>query len=73
MVFGIDDEDDARAILERPSVSKGELDRLVRIADNANAQVQFMCTEIAKALGLPKQSPAGTVQSVRDLAKSAGV
>jgi hypothetical protein len=38
---------------------------------NLQAQLAYMCEEIAAALKLPVQTPAGTVQSVRDLARLA--
>jgi len=38
---------------------------------NAQIQLDYMCEEIAVALDLPVQTPAETVQSVRDLMKVA--
>src|SRR5687768_17605903 len=40
--------------------------------ENARWQINYMCEEIAAALGLPVQTPAETVQSVRDLMSVAG-
>lgn len=43
-----------------------------RRLENAQAQINYMCEEMAAALGLPVQTPAETVQSVRDLMAVAG-
>jgi len=44
---------------------------LLRELENQKALVRYMCEEIAAVLGLPVQTPADTVQSVRDLMQAA--
>jgi hypothetical protein len=39
-----------------------------RERDNAQAQIKYMCKEIALAIGLPVAGPSDTVESVRQLA-----
>lgn len=40
--------------------------RVNHVALNLKFQVDYMCEEIARALGIDVQSPSDTVQSVRD-------
>lgn len=42
-----------------------------RIIENQRWQIDYMCDSIAKILGLTKQSPADTVESVNQLQKFA--
>lgn len=44
-----------------------QLDVMVRIAGNLQAQIDFICKEVAAALGLDVDTPAGAVQSVRSM------
>lgn len=56
-----------KAEREAHAQTKAELETARRIGGNAVAQVSYVTMESADALGLPLQTPADTVQSVREL------
>lgn len=55
------------------SGSVSRVTQIVRERDSYKWQTKYMCEEIAKALSLPVQSPADTVESVRQLARLSGI
>ncbi|TFZ81239.1 hypothetical protein [Candidatus Macondimonas diazotrophica] len=59
--------DDARNITLDDLISLVPDSRAAREAMNNRAQIEYMCSEIAAALCLSKDTPAGTIQSVREL------
>jgi hypothetical protein len=56
------------SVVYLPRFYKETIGQTARERDNAVAQVDYMCTEIAKALGIERQTPEATVNSVREAA-----